>query len=554
LQPPDAARSALLARVFLAPPARVAAALDALSRRLELPMALGQMTLDQLGKAAVDAGLPLSRATLDRLSGDLPVVVAVVGKPGASDPSICAAIPFRDAASARKALDDLGPAQARVEGASQRRLADEKIWAALDGSTLFLAGKAEHIGEAGALAIEGQRVPLTAQISSTIYPEAIAAMKGTTVSAALGLLDGLMAMALVDEKQVTKKTGLTPAGAKGTTAAVKLLLEPFAESQTVHMSLDLGSDRGLLVHTDLEPKPGTSFAKRTAATAAYAIDPTLPVRSDGTDVFAWSPLGRSWDIVRAVFGASGAAGTKAVAALDELRATSVGSGSCTLEVDTSPPTALCSWPLKTGVDGKRGIDNFLAFLKATPAWEAEALGTKTGPPRLRKTGDVVVVERKLDLKKLDEKQKKVMRALFGGETQRFALTARGGRILQAFGPAPDKYLAQLAKAGPTTPAPTPPALAEVTARTKDHETLVFLDVMGLVGFALKASGEKAGQAQAMFGAIPGLAQLKAPLAITSTGGATAGIELQIPYSTLANAVKVAKPYFGMMGVPAASAP
>src|SRR5204862_6201354 len=114
-------------------------------------------------------------------AGGLPVGGTVVGKPGAADPAVCVGLPFRDAAAARHTLDTLGPAQARVEGASQRRLADETVWAALDGQTLFLAGKPEHIAEAGALALEGQRMQLPALLSSTLYPEAMAAMRGTTV-------------------------------------------------------------------------------------------------------------------------------------------------------------------------------------------------------------------------------------------------------------------------------------------------------------------------------------------------------------------------------------
>jgi hypothetical protein len=508
------------------------------------------MALEQLSKASVDAGLPLSRANLDRLASDVPVVFVLVGKAGVDEPSGCAALTFRDAATAQKMLAELGPVTTRASGASQRKVAGETLWTAIDGSTVFFAAKPEHIAEAGALALEGQRQPLGGLVAAVVRPDAIAGMRGTTVPAALGMLDGLMGLAMASSQESNKKQGLSAGGMKAASAALKLLLEPLGETQALHLGLDVGPDIGVLLSGDLEPKAGTAFAKRTAATVPYAIDPGLPVRSDSTNVFAWSPFDRGWDFARAILDASGPAGKKSAVALDQLRAASLGSASCVLELDTTPPTALCSWPLKPGMDAKRGLASYLAFLKASPAWEAEALGTKSPPPKIRKLGDIVLFERKLDLTKLDQAQKKMMRAMFAGETQRFGLTVRDGRVLQMFGPTPEKTLAALGKGATPAPAPTPPAMTEVLTRTKQHEMLMFVDLMGIVGFGLKNAGEAAGQAQAMFGAVPGLKELKAPIVLSTTGGKVAGLELQLPYTSLANAVKVARPYFGQMGLPA----
>jgi hypothetical protein len=81
--------------------------------------------------------------------------------------------------------------------------------------------------------------------------------------------------------------------------------------------------------------------------------------------------------------------------------------------------------------------------------------------------------------------------------------------------------------------------------------IAFIDLMGIVGFALKHAGEAAGQAQAMWAAVPGLKELKAPVVLSATGGKASGLELHVPYTSLSNAVKLAKPYFGQMGAPAA---
>ena len=86
------------------------------------------------------------------------------------------------------------------------------------------------------------------------------------------------------------------------------------------------------------------------------------------------------------------------------------------------------------------------------------------------------------------------------------------------------------------------------ARYKDAEGLFVFDFVSLLSTTSKAAAEPTmKQLAAMMGAVPGLTELRAPLVVAFHGGATSGVDVQIPFESLANAARVVRPFIGKMG-------
>jgi hypothetical protein len=56
----------------------------------------------------------------------------------------------------------------------------------------------------------------------------------------------------------------------------------------------------------------------------------------------------------------------------------------------------------------------------------------------------------------------------------------------------------------------------------------------------------------MMTAVPGLADLRAPMVLNGHGGSVAAIEIQVPYGSLQNIARVVSAFMGQMGATPAS--
>jgi hypothetical protein len=139
----------------------------------------------------------------------------------------------------------------------------------------------------------------------------------------------------------------------------------------------------------------------------------------------------------------------------------------------------------------------------------------------------------------------MQRAMWVGDTQKYVLAVRDGRVVQAQGLKPREVLARWSAGGG---AGTTPIFASAAARTRGADVLIYSDLVALIAAGAKSADDPSvKQVGAMVNAVPGLTELKAPLVIALWGGKTSALELQLPIQTLTNVAQVVRPFMGMMG-------
>ena len=557
LDPPDPARPTVGMMVTTASIQTIVADLDAFARALQLAMPLGQAALDQLLQG-LKAGLPLGREQVDRL--DPKASLALVATAGST--GMCLALTFKDAGLARRTLEDLVPANQRTPGASVWHLGKDSFFA-LQGRTLLAGDSERSLVSLGALAMEGQRAPRDGQVAVTLYPPAAARSQGVPLATLVEMASAAMNAKLEeaakaprpdkgkkgakkDEKKGEKAADtqeLTPAMSKLLIAFFKAAAQPVAESEAVHFVVKLDTTDGLRLRTEVVPLPGSPSAARTQ-TLPYALDAKLPVTDDRTTVFAFGAAGTGMTSLINALGSTGPAGKAMSQQFGKVLNEVVAGGSCTVK-SWAPLENLCAIQLRPGVDPARALDSYAAAFKSSQAWQDEVLGKKKSKVTVKRSKDVVDVE--IALSTPDKTSRELQRAMWGGDNQKFALQVRDGRLLQAQGPKPRAILAswsEPAKGGGA------PIFTSVAGRTRGAEVLVFMDFMALLTSVSKTAQDPSmKQLGAMTGAVPGLAELRAPLVLALYGGKTTAFDIQFPYQSFANVAQVMRPFMGMMGGP-----
>jgi hypothetical protein len=290
---------------------------------------------------------------------------------------------------------------------------------------------------------------------------------------------------------------------------------------------------------------GSAFARRLQVSSPYALDPTLPLSDDGTMVMAWGTSQTLFSAISSAALPTGKAGKEVARASDRLSEVLTGPGSCASDFASLPVKGGCRIDIKPGVRGGEVLDRYAKFMTTLYRWGDELTGERTGKLKVRRRGDVLEIE-----EPIMQTQNPSARALAifasGGEHRHHLLIVRDNRLLMVQGPDARARLADFGKNAP--PPATAPIRAATLSRTAGADGIVLLDFISMVvRVAQQANDPTTNQLKLMFAAVPGLANLRAPLAMIVRSGPKLTIELQAPYGSLENTANVARPFMGVMG-------
>jgi hypothetical protein len=560
LKPADQARASLALVVTAASIPSIVADLDAFGRSLQLPVSLGQMAFDQLLRARGPA-MMLNPAQLERLAPDQSMTLVMRAGNGGD---VCGALTFKTVELARHTVEELVPAAKRTGGALGWQLTKD-AWIGLSGRALLTAGSYDGLVSMGALALEAQRAPRDGQVMFTVYPQNLARAQGMPLATLVEVAATAMSAKLDESakaaapppkgKKPPSKKGdkdaapqLTPAMNRMLVAFFKVAAQPIVESEAVHLSLKLGPTDGLRLRTEIVPLPGSPSAGRTKA-LPYTLDAKLAVSDDRNLVFAFGEAGAGVAALIKAFGSSGPAGQamsqRFATVVNEL----IGAGSCAAK-SVAPLDNLCAFQLRPGVTPERALDGYAQAFKASAAWQNEVMGKKSSKVTVKRSKDLVEID--VVMPNPDPRSRAMQKAMWGGDLQKYAVAVRDGRLVQAQGTRPKETLqrwSEPAKAGGA------PIFDAVASQTKGADVLMFVDLLSFLGAAGKAADDPSvKQVGVMMNAVPGLAELRAPLVIAVWNGKTTAVDLQFPHQSLVNLAQVVRPFMGMMGGPPPSSP
>jgi hypothetical protein len=537
--------------IVISSPAATEASLDALSAKLAVPTPMGHALLEALTGSKVNLrGVPLRRVLVDRLDPALPLVFVALAPGIGVSGGYCWGLAFRDAADARRTLDELGVETARRGGESTRRLPDGSVAnLGVHGRTLLFSPTARLISVAGPLveALQARGAAHVATIS--LYPQAM------PVGAAVlgGSLETLLTSALRKERA---RRAAAPANAATplsitdglvaiTTRMARMLGSVVADTRAARLELDLDEQVGLALRVVVEPVEGSALARSVAERTPIRVDPRVRT-SDGNFVFAWgaSTNPSSW---LGVLDATGPAGRTFHADTVAWRRLFVGPLSCAGDLGLGAITSVCAQPLARGVKTADIFRRYAAYARDATAMIKE-LGIAGPPaPKIKVARDVLEVEQDTDVPGEAGPVRARRHELLGGVIRHTVLMTRPAEGLVAW--APDRAAATAALAARAAPAPPPSAaLAAVLARAEGADLALALDLVSLLKGVFEATTDpKLHAALVMLRAIHGFDELHAPVGLTSRTGARAAYELHLPFETLRNVAGLMRPYMGVMG-------
>lgn len=537
--PVATAKASLVGSLVTVGPSKIVDDLDALSKRLGLPMQAGQELLSLVMGTGGHADY--FRKVWDRLDVSAPTATTWVLPPKATAKGYCVAMKFKSAELARKTLDELGKRGAEQDGVFQFVISEaDSVWAAIKGHTLFVSNSADALLLAGGLAEAALATPKEGQLVVSLLPQALAKASGQSNEQILARITAALGAA-----------AQSTAGQSG--AAAQRMAVGLAESLT-KMALDTAELRlivevspreGLLLRSELVPQAETDLAKRTAVRAPYAFDDRLPIRSDGTAVVALGDVS-SWFLPFAqAFDATGPAGQAMRKDMTRWFGV-VGDVSCVVEPVAAGFGSLCSSSLKQGTDPKAAMDAAVALLTSQNAWEAELEGRKPAPLKIKRKKDSVEVEKKIQ--NADATARAVAKAMAGGDTIKTVITVKSGRLVQGTG----QKAADLVKSyGPVAEIKNAPLVSATLAGSKGWEGVASVDVVAiLLKLFGKAKELPGAQVATMAAALPGVAEMRAPFVFGLQTGATLTADFRIPLGSLDNIGKVVQT---VLGAPAGAA-
>ena len=543
--PVATAKMALVGTLVTIGPSKIVGDLDALSKRLGLPMQAGQELLSSLGSLGLVGDAAHFRAFWDGLDGGAQVAITWVLPANAAAKGYCAALTFKDAALARLGLDGLGKPGAERDGVFERKVPDgSSIWATTKGRTLFVANSADALLLAGELAAAAQSTPQPSlsdgQILISLLPQALAKASGKSNEQIVAHLTE----ALGSAAQAAGNKG-NPGSQRMLVGLAESLAKMALDVSELRLVFDVATKQGILIRSEVVPAVGTELANRVARRAPYAFDERLPIRSDGTVVLAIGDLSPWFLPFAQAFEASGPAGQAMRKDMTHWFGI-VADVSCVVEPVAAGFTSLCSSSLQPGADPKMAVDTAVALLTSQNAWEAELEGRKASPLKIKRKKDSVQVDKKIQ--NADATAKAVAKAMAGGDTIKTVIAVKSGRLVQGTG---QKAAELVASYGPVAGIKDAPLVTATLASTKGMEGVMSVDVVAVLLKLLGKAKELPGsQLTAMATALPGLAEMKAPFVFELRTGTTLTGDFRIPLGTLDNIGKVVQGVLGSAGGPA----
>ena len=242
-----------------------------------------------------------------------------------------------------------------------------------------------------------------------------------------------------------------------------------------------------------------------------------------------------------MFEATGPAGRATAKDLTAMVALT-GPWSCVVDAAEAGFASLCSSTLKSETKSKVALDAALAAIKSQHAWEAELEGRKPSALKVKRSGDKIEIERKVENK--EPMARSFARALFGGDVAHSMIAVKDGRLLMVSGTEPRKILARYGSGGVAGA----PLLMATLAETKGDEMLASIDVVSFVRRILVQSKDLPGRdAAVMASAMPGVAEMSAPFVFTIRGGSSLVGQMQVPLTSLDAVAKVVRGVLGAVG-------
>jgi hypothetical protein len=536
--PAAQAKSALVGSLVSVAPSLIVGDLDTLSKRLGLPMQAGQELLSFFGSLGLFGDAAHFRQVWDRLDGSAALAIVWVLPQKSEAKGFCVALTFKDAALARRTLDELGKPGAQRDGVVERIVpGGDSVWAGSKGRTLFVSNSAQALLLGGGLAEAAQISPKDGQIVVSALPQALAKASGQSNDAVVAQISAALAGAVQ-----TPGAKISAGAQRMVVAAAQSLAKMALEASEVRLVLEVGPKGGILVRSEMIPLPGTDLATRTARRSPYAFDDRLPVRDDRTVVLAIGDVS-SWFLPFAgIFEASGSAGQAMRRDMTQWFAM-VGDVSCVVEPVAVGYTSLCSSSLKNGADGKHAVDAAVAVLASQNAWEAELEGRKATALKIKRKKDVVEVEKKIETS--DPTARAMAKAMAGGDTVKSVVAVKAGRLVQATGRSAREFVSSY---GDSAGLKNAPLVAAALASTKGMEGVASLDVVAIL---LRLFGRMkelpVAQAATVAGSLPGVTEMKAPFLFSLQTGAALSGEFRIPLGSLDNIGKVLQGILGAGG-------
>jgi hypothetical protein len=544
MRPAAEARSGLLATLSVAPLDRITGDVDGLSRALGLPFTGKDLLITLAAAHKLDAA---ASANIDTAR---PMGLAFVAPPTKEgEPLEAMVLSAHGPEGAARLLAALGIAAEKQRGAQKITRADgTALWTATRGATVFASSSLAGLVAAGALAQEAQQT-LANDVVVTMFPDAFARWRGTDVHTALAALRKEM---IDGQLEAARRRGAPvpgPAERLMYETTLDLFLDPLGETASGAFTLDLDAQKGIRFGLRVEPRPGSAFARRTAAPTPYAVDRALYGAGGGDPIAGLWALGPSpfWlEVYDRVFQAQARAGLRGAAEVGQryrtLRPYLTGAGSGALRLHggvlASDAVVALKAPSPAVLDAVAALAGSRGFLDLL----GEIYGTASPKVSSRRERDTLHTELAFPVRDRPGDPGTALKAFFGSPTLSALATVSGGRLLVATEPAAAGRLSALA----TPRAEAPPAdLASALAETQGQDGLLYLDVWSLVKPAIAVAVSPA-QAQmiGMMTSMPGFAGLRLPVVMSYRGGPSLNAEMSIPLRTLSNAANVARPFLG----------
>jgi len=476
-----------------------------------------------------EAGLPPEVAADVDLSGPTGAVLVALDDKGATGAVL--AVPARGPAEAEKLIDALGkrvmtrgPITLVANGSKSHG------WVFRAGNVVVLSDEIEALTRGAMLALEARHAGPD-DVTTTIYPEAIARAHGTDVKTAIA--------AVIEQARATQQAGSGVEMGDGYFYEIAAkMMGLFGDADRIEVGLSIDPARGLTLLARLFARPGSPLEATARQVTPFEIDPAVVGGAAGRFMVGAMSMGSLWHDILAHYRdrlASDKTKGKGVSAAltyyDALLAGQSGQQSGAVWLQKEPPYfgGAFSTPLKDAATAAK-VGAALARMDATAmsALMRAQMGTATSffelTSKRETVGKVKAMHVRMTVKK--GRLSDSLRRVFGAGFDVYQGVA-ATRVVGAFGRDARTRLAAVA-AGKTPALETTGPFAEARSAAKGRDAFYYADLAPILGLLGVFSSDPRAVALAHLGSGP------IPL-VYSAGGDGAGkiwtMDLVVPVAS-----------------------
>src|SRR5579871_1084138 len=445
---------------------------------------------DVRDKLLADAGLaPEVAANLDLSS---PAGAAVVALDDKGRTGLVMAIPTRGPAEADKLIAGLGkpvmtsgPLTMIANGAGK-----SQGWVYRAGSVVVLGDEVDGMARGVMLALEARRAGPD-DVTTTIYPEAIAKAHGTDVKSAIAAF-------LEQMKQAQAAANPLLATDNSISETMGAMLGLVGDADPIEIGLSADPARGLLLRARLAARPGSTLANLAKDVRPFEIDPVILGGSGKAAMIGGLSVGPFWrqmfDQIKTRLAADKGKGAPAALAYYQAFLTALdGQSSGTVTIDKAAPyfTGAFSTPLKDAAGaakvgaalGKLDAAAMSALMRAQMAGAAGMFDWKA----TRETvGKAKAMHFRVTVKKDSLFDTEVVRRWFGSGFDVYQAVA-GTRVVVTGGREAKARLIAIASGKKVTPVKDA-SFAAAESAAKGRDGFYYFDLAPVVGLVGSTSG------------------------------------------------------------------